>query len=126
MIKVKRAYDPPAASDGARFLMDRLWPRGIATEDLPLKAWLKDVAPSQELRQWFGHDPAKWHEFLRRYFAELESKAEVLVPLQEAARRGDVTLVYTAKDEEHNNAVALRAYLNGHRVPRRRLQPRAV
>jgi uncharacterized protein YeaO (DUF488 family) len=118
MIKVKRAYDPAAASDGARFLVDRLWPRGVAKEDLPMKAWQKDVAPSQELRQWFGHDPARWDEFQRRYFVELDGKAEALVPLREAARHGDVTLLYGAKDQEHNNAVALQAYLNGHREPR--------
>jgi uncharacterized protein YeaO (DUF488 family) len=122
MIKVKRAYDPAAASDGERFLVDRLWPRGIAKENLPMKAWLKDIAPSQELREWFGHDAARWDEFQRRYFAELDSKAEALAPLRESARHGDVTLVYSAKDAEHNNAVALRAYLNGRREPRPRRQ----
>jgi uncharacterized protein YeaO (DUF488 family) len=122
MIKVKRTYDPADISDGERFLVDRLWPRGIAREDLPLKAWLKDVAPSQELRRWFGHDPAKWDEFQRRYFAELEGRAEPLVPLREAARRGDVTLLYSAKDRDHNNAVALRAYLKRRTEPRPRHQ----
>jgi uncharacterized protein YeaO (DUF488 family) len=122
MIKVKRTYEPAAASDGARFLVDRLWPRGITKEDLPIKAWLKDVAPSQELRQWFGHDAARWDEFQHRYFAELDAKAEALAALQEAARQGDVTLLYSAKDQEHNNAVALQAYLSRRREsrPRRR------
>lgn len=122
MIRIKRAYDPAAAGDGARFLVDRLWPRGIAKEDLPMKAWLKDVAPSQGLRQWFGHDPARWDEFQHRYFVELDGKAEALAPLREAARHGDVTLLYSAKDQEHNNAVALRAYLNSRRDPRPKRQ----
>jgi len=117
MIKVKRAYDPAAASDGARFLVDRLWPRGIRKEDLPMEAWLRNVAPGQELRQWFGHDPARWPEFQRRYFAELDRTPEVLEPIRAAARHGDVTLLYGAKDREHNNAVALQAYLSakGHK-----------
>jgi uncharacterized protein YeaO (DUF488 family) len=112
VIKIKRAYDPPAASDGTRFLVDRLWPRGVKKENLPMKEWLKNVAPSQELRQWFGHDPARWHEFQRRYFAELDRTPEALAPIQEAARHGDVTLLYSAKDQEHNDAVALQAYLS--------------
>jgi len=118
MIQIKRVYEPAAASDGARFLVDGLWPRGIKKDDLPMKAWLRDVAPSRELRQWFGHDPARWEEFQRRYFAELEAKAEALAPLREAARHGDVTLLYSAKDEEHNNALALRAFLSTRSGPR--------
>jgi len=92
-------------------LVDRLWPRGVRKESLPLDAWLKDVAPSTELRKWFGHDPAKWDEFRRRYFAELDGRVEVLNPMLAAARKGRVTLLYSARDVEHNQAVALRDYL---------------
>jgi len=111
MIRVKRAYDPPAPEDGKRFLVDRLWPRGVKKEALKLDGWLKDVAPSDALRRWFGHDPAKWEEFQRRYFAELEAKPESWRPLLEAARAGNVTLLFSARDEAHNNAVALKAFL---------------
>lgn len=111
MIRTKRAYDPPAASDGARFLVDRLWPRGVKKENLEIEAWIKEVAPSNELRKWFHHDPEKWQEFELRYFAELDEKQEALEPIRQAARRGDVTLVYGAKDTEHNDAIALKAYL---------------
>jgi uncharacterized protein YeaO (DUF488 family) len=111
MIRIKRAYSPPAADDGARFLIDRLWPRGIKKEDLPLDGWLKEVAPSDALRKWFGHDPARWEEFQSRYFSELDGKAEALRPIREAALRRNVTLVYGARDQEHNDAVALKAYL---------------
>ncbi len=111
MIRLKRAYDPPAGEDGARLLVDRIWPRGVKKEDLQIRAWLKDVAPSDELRKWFGHDPKKWPEFQERYFAELDAKPEALAPLRDAVGEGDVTLVYGAKDTEHNNAVALKAYL---------------
>lgn len=111
MIKVKRTYDPPESDDDVRFLVDRLWPRGVKKEDLQLDRWLKDVAPSDDLRRWFGHDPAKWEEFQRRYFAELDGKAQALRPIRDAARQGNFTLLYSARDVEHNNAVALRAYL---------------
>ncbi|MBX6333014.1 MAG: DUF488 family protein [Gemmatimonadaceae bacterium] len=111
MIKLKRAYEPAAREDGRRFLVERLWPRGVKKEALPLDAWLKDVAPSPALRQWFGHDPAKWGEFRRRYFAELREHQDALAPLRAAARKGTVTLVYSARDEEHNAAVALKEYL---------------
>lgn len=111
MIKVKRVYEPPAPDDGRRFLVDRLWPRGMKKEALQLDDWWKEVAPSDELRQWFGHDPARWEEFRRRYFAELEAKPAAWQPLLEAARAGDVTLLFSARDEEHNNAVALKAFL---------------
>lgn len=110
MIKVKRIYEPLEPEDGARFLVDRLWPRGMK-KDLPLAGWHKEVAPSEALRRWFGHEEAKWEEFQRRYFAELEGKPEKWMPLLEAARRGDITLLYSARDREHNNAVALKAYL---------------
>lgn len=111
MIQTKRAYEPPDPGDGRRFLVDRLWPRGVRKEALALDAWLKDVAPSDELRRWFGHDPAKWEAFQERYFAELDEKPQVWQPLVEAARQGDVTLVYGARDPQHNNAVALKTYL---------------
>lgn len=111
MIRIKRAYDPPEASDGPRFLVDRLWPRGVTKARLQIEAWLKDLAPSNQLRKWFSHDPAKWDEFQRRYSVELDAKPEVLQALQKAARRGSITLLYGAHDTEHNNAVTLRAYL---------------
>lgn len=111
MIKAKRVYEAPTAGDGTRFLVDHLWPRGLKKETVKMKAWLKDVAPSTELRKWFGHDPKKWAAFQRRYFAELKKKSDVLIPLMEAAKEGDITLLYSAKDTEHNNAVALKGYL---------------
>jgi uncharacterized protein YeaO (DUF488 family) len=111
MIQVKRVYEPVAKRDGKRFLVDRLWPRGVKKEALSLKGWLKDLAPSAGLRKWFNHDPTRWNEFRRRYFAELDGKAEALRPLVTAARRGKVTLLFGARDNERNNAVALKAYL---------------
>ncbi len=111
MIQLKRAYDPAARTDGARFLVERLWPRGIKKTELKLDDWLKDVAPSTELRKWFSHDPEKWTEFRKRYFAELQAHKESLDPLLEAARQGPVTLIYSSHDTLHNNAVALRTYL---------------
>jgi uncharacterized protein YeaO (DUF488 family) len=112
MITLKRAYDPASRVDGIRFLVERLWPRGIAKTDLRIDEWLKDVGPSTGLRKWFGHDPGKWAEFRRRYFRELGSQPEVWKPIVSAARRGGtVTLVYSSHDPEHNNAVALREYL---------------
>lgn len=110
-IQMKRAYDPPAAEDGERYLVDRLWPRGIKREALHLDGWLKEIAPSDELRKWFGHDPARWEEFRRRYDQELDANFEIWQPLLEIAQRGVVTLVYSAKDREHNQAVALKEYL---------------
>jgi uncharacterized protein YeaO (DUF488 family) len=111
MIKLKRAYEEPTPDDGTRFLVDRLWPRGVKKESLHVETWVKDVAPSTELRKWFGHDPAKWAEFQRRYISELEANPESWQPLLEAARGGDVTLVYGAKDTEHNDAVVLKDFL---------------
>jgi uncharacterized protein YeaO (DUF488 family) len=111
MIRIKRVYDPPAKEDGARFLVDRLWPRGMKKEALHVAAWYKEVAPSNELRRWFIHDPAKWKEFQRRYQAELTANREAWQPLLDAAEKGDITLLYGAHDTEHNNAVALKAYL---------------
>jgi uncharacterized protein YeaO (DUF488 family) len=111
MIQAKRVYGPPAADDGVRFLVDRLWPRGIKKQELQIDGWLREAAPSAELRRWFGHDPDRWEEFQVRYFSELDGKPQVLEPIREAALRGNVTLLYGARDQEHNNAVALRAYL---------------
>lgn len=113
MIKIERAYDPPSADDGRRYLVDRLWPRGLKKEGLELAGWIRDVAPSDELRRWFAHDPKRWDRFRRRYFAELDKKREVWQPVLESARGGTVTLVYGATDAEHNNAVALKSYLEG-------------
>ena len=113
MIRVKRAYEKAEAEDGLRFLVDRLWPRGVRKVDLRLEGWLKNAAPSDALRRWFAHDPARWEEFRRRYFAELDAHRESLLPLENAARRR-VTLVYGAHDAEHNNAVALKQYLEAH------------
>ena len=111
MIQVKRAYEQSSKDDGERFLVERLWPRGVKKENLRVEAWLKDVAPSSELRQWFQHDPAKWDEFRRRYFRELEKHSEAWQPLLARARRGQATLVYSAHDTEHNNAIALKEFL---------------
>ncbi len=112
MIQVKRAYEAASRDDGARFLVERLWPRGVKKERLQIEAWLKDVAPSTELRQWFQHDPAKWGEFRQRYFRELANRPDAWQPLLARARRGRVTLVYSARDTEHNNAVALKEFLD--------------
>jgi uncharacterized protein YeaO (DUF488 family) len=111
VIKTKRAYDPPNADDGPRFLVDRLWPRGVKKEALELTGWLKEISPSDALRREFHHEAGKWDEFRRRYFEELDARQDDLKPIAEAARRGAVTLVYAARDEEHNNAVALKEYL---------------
>lgn len=111
MITCKRVYDPAAPDDGARYLVDRLWPRGIKKEALRLDGWLKEAAPSNELRRWFNHEPSRWDEFQRRYEEELDSKPEVWRPLLEAAQSGGVTLLFSARNTENNNAVALKAYL---------------
>ena len=111
MVRVKRVYEPAARSDGARFLVDRLWPRAVKKEGLGLTAWLKEVAPSDGLRQWFGHDPERWNDFQRRYGAELDGNPEAWRPLLDAARKGTVTLLCAARDDELNKAVALKAYL---------------
>jgi uncharacterized protein YeaO (DUF488 family) len=111
MINIKRVYTPASVEDGQRFLVDRLWPRGVKKEALKIQAWLKDVAPSNALRQWYGHDPDKWREFNKRYFAELDGNPETWQPLLEAARKGDITLLFSTKELELNNAVTLRAYL---------------
>ena len=111
MIQLKRVYDTALQNDGRRFLVERLWPRGLKKADAHLDGWLKDIAPSPELRVWFGHDPAKWGIFCRRYFAELDSKHEIWKSLIRAAKRHRVTLVFSSHDLKHNNAVALKQYL---------------
>lgn len=111
MIRIKRVYEPASPSDGARFLVERLWPRGVKKDALAAQAWLRDVAPSTELRKWFAHDPAKWPEFQRRYRSELKARPEVCRPLTDAARVGNLTLLYSARDGEHNSAVVLKAFL---------------
>jgi uncharacterized protein YeaO (DUF488 family) len=112
-LRLKRAYEPAEPDDGVRILVDRLWPRGVSKAKAALDEWVKDVAPSTELRKWFGHDPARWAEFQRRYRAELRGQSETLDRIRERARAGVVTLVYSAHDEEHNDAVVLRAVLLG-------------
>ncbi len=112
-ISTKRIYEPAAKSDGFRVLVDRLWPRGVAKATAHIDLWLKDIAPSTELRQWFNHDPAKWEEFRRRYQAELKEKTALLATITEQAKTHPVTLLYGAKDEEHNEAVVLRDFLLG-------------
>lgn len=111
MLKLKRAYDPVSRTDGMRVLVERLWPRGLSKAKLHLDAWLKEVGPTTALRRWFGHDPKKWSQFRTRYFRELDSRPESWQPILSAARRRTVTLVYSSHDEEHNNAVALKEYL---------------
>lgn len=114
MIQLQRAYDAPGKADGTRILVERLWPRGIKKESLKLDDWRRDVGPTTELRKWFSHDPAKWEEFRRRYFAELEANREAWEPIAEAAQQGTVTLIYSSHDTEHNNAVALAEFLGKH------------
>ncbi len=111
LIQTKRVYEPPSPSDGRRFLVERLWPRGLKKEDLDAEAWLKDVAPSTELRKWFNHDPAKWNEFKKRYKAELDKEPDAWQPILDAARDGTVTLLYSAHDTEHNSALLLQEFL---------------
>ncbi|MGH7588001.1 MAG: DUF488 domain-containing protein [Gemmatimonadota bacterium] len=110
-LKLKRAYEPPEPGDGFRILVDRLWPRGVSKDSARIDLWLKEIAPSTALRKWFGHDPAKWATFRRRYFRELDKNQDAVGRLKEHVRHGTVTLVYGAKDEEHNDAVALKEYL---------------
>jgi uncharacterized protein YeaO (DUF488 family) len=112
-IKIKRAYEPAAASDGTRILIDRLWPRGLKKTEATIDIWMKDIAPSDALRRWFGHRPERWPEFRRRYLAQLRRRPELLEQLQTAAKAGPMTLVYSARDEAHNNAVVLNELLTG-------------
>ncbi len=110
-IQLKRVYEQANQQDGARFLVERLWPRGVTKASLAETAWLKEVAPSAELRTWFHHDPLRWDEFRRRYFAELRQHEDELRPILAAAQKGTVTLLYSSHDTEHNNAVALKEFL---------------
>jgi uncharacterized protein YeaO (DUF488 family) len=111
MLKLKRAYDPVSHTDGTRLLVERLWPRGVSKAKLRVDVWLKEVSPSTDLRKWFSHDPEKWSRFRTRYFRELDARPEAWRPIVSAARRGPVTLVYSSRDEQHNNAVALIDYV---------------
>ncbi|HWL54902.1 MAG TPA: DUF488 domain-containing protein [Chthoniobacteraceae bacterium] len=111
MMQTKRVYDPASDEDGSRFLVERLWPRGVKKEALAMEAWCKEAGPSTELRKWFNHDPEKWAEFQRRYRAELNERPEAWQPILDAAKKGTVTLLYSSHDTEHNNAKALESYL---------------
>lgn len=110
-ITLKRIYESVGNQDGLRILVDRLWPRGIRKDAAAIDLWIKDIAPSTALRQWFNHDPKKWEEFKARYFAELDDNQGLLQPLVEAALEGDVSLIYSSRDELHNQAVVLKEYL---------------
>ena len=109
-IRVKRVYEPPSTRDGRRILVDRLWPRGLSKADAKIDDWPKDIAPSTELRKWFDHDPERWSEFKRRYFAELESKSDTVRALLDYVRAGTVTFLYSSKERRLNNVVALKEY----------------
>jgi uncharacterized protein YeaO (DUF488 family) len=111
MIKLKRAYEKPAKDDGERILVERLWPRGRTKLRAKIDLWLKDVAPSTELRRWFGHDPNKWDEFRRRYQKELKENNDLIKLLKRKAKAGTITLIYAARDEEHNGALVLKRFL---------------
>jgi uncharacterized protein YeaO (DUF488 family) len=111
MIKLKRAYEKPDNDDGERILVERLWPRGLTKLQAKIGLWLKDVAPSTELRRWFGHDPEKWNEFRQRYQKELKHKADLIKLLKRRAKAGIITLIYAARDEEHNGALVLKQFL---------------
>jgi uncharacterized protein YeaO (DUF488 family) len=116
-VRLKRAYEPASAGDGQRILVDRLWPRGVRKSALKIDAWMKEVAPSDELRAWFGHEPDRWSAFQRRYRRELSDHAELVTDLRRRARHGPVTLIYSAKDEQHNDAVVLRKAILGRPTP---------
>ncbi|MGH9765929.1 MAG: DUF488 domain-containing protein [Blastocatellia bacterium] len=111
MIKLKRAYEKPAKDDGERILVERLWPRGLSKAQAKLDLWLKEIAPSAELREWFGHEPDRWAEFRRRYLKELKQKTDLVSLLKRLTKKGTVTLIYAARDEEHNGALVLRQFL---------------
>jgi uncharacterized protein YeaO (DUF488 family) len=111
MVKIKRVYEPPARDDGKRILIDRLWPRGLKKEDSRIDQWMKEVAPSNELRKWFNHDPDKWTEFKKRFFAELQGRRGKVEEIVNLARKGTVTLLFGSKEERFNNAVALKEYI---------------
>ena len=112
MIQIKRVYDPPEPGDGKRILIDRLWPRGFKKEDLKMDEWLKEIAPSDKLRKWFSHDPEKYAESKKRYAKELEDRSGILARIRADPKKGTVTILFSAKDTEHNNATVLRELLN--------------
>jgi uncharacterized protein YeaO (DUF488 family) len=112
MVKIKRVYDKPDRSDGERILVDRLWPRGLSKRTAAVETWMKELAPSDELRKWFGHDPARWREFRRRYLAELRGQRETLAAIARKAKRQSITLLFGARDTEHNNAVVLKELID--------------
>jgi uncharacterized protein YeaO (DUF488 family) len=111
MIKIKRIYDAPTSDDGIRILVDRLWPRGLSKEKAKVELWLKEIAPSNELRKWYSHDPKKWAEFRKRYFDDLDTKRELVNQIVQKTKERDVTLLYSSKEEKINNAVALKEYI---------------
>jgi len=115
MIYLKRVYEKPAKTDGLRILVERLWPRGVSKKEAAVDLWLKEVSPSPELRTWFNHDPEKWTEFRKRYWAELNKKGDLLVLLKHRTTEGPVTFVYAAHDEEHNSALLLKEFLEKRR-----------
>lgn len=121
-IKLKRAYEPATPMDGTRILVDRLWPRGVTKEAAAIDEWIKEIAPSTALRKWFGHDPARWQEFRRLYASEVRERPQELRNLRARARQGPITLVYSAHDEAHNDAVVLRDILLGRLPPRKLVQ----
>jgi len=110
-IQTKRVYDPRKKEDGIRVLVDRVWPRGMTKENLQADLWLKDIAPTGDLRKWFAHDPARWNEFKKRYFSELDEKPKLIKQLCDIAAKGKLTLLYSARDTAHNQAIALKEYL---------------
>ena len=112
-VNLKRAYEPPTDDDGTRILIDRLWPRGITKKRAAIDQWMKDISPSTDLRKWFGHDPDRWDEFRRRYAQEVHKNSDLLDQLRSLARHGPITLVYSAHDEKHNDAVELRKLILG-------------
>jgi uncharacterized protein YeaO (DUF488 family) len=122
-VKLKRVYEPSAADDGTRILIDRLWPRGVRKADAAIDQWIKDIAPSTALRKWFDHDPARWQEFRSRYAVEVYEHPEQLKRLRALARQGPITLVFSAHDEVHNDAVALRDFLLGRPATRKAETP---
>lgn len=126
MLQIKRTYDPPARGDGRRILVERLWPRGMKKEAVAADAWMKDVAPSTQLRQWFGHQVERWEEFRRRYRKELAANCDAWEPILDAEERGTVTLLYSAHDVLHNGAVVLRDYLMERQARRPRRGKRGV
>ncbi len=111
MIKLKRAYEEPAKEDGFRILVERLWPRGLTKERARIDLWLKDIAPSPELRTWYSHDVAKWEQFRDRYFAELKLKKDLISQLKQKEKQGTVTFIFAARDEQHNSALALKSFI---------------